>query len=530
MEPKQILFDRQALEKVKEGIDGVANAVKVTLGYGGRTVIISEPGLPSKTTKDGTSVANKISFRDEVKDAGAKIAKEISAKTGTDVGDGTTTVCVLLQAMIEEGMKYVSESNPVELKAGMMKAADFVVSELDKMKKPAEGDTELLRQVATVSANNDPEIGKIVGDIFEQLGSYGVVAIEDSPNEETHIDKMNGFQFGSGWASHYFISNIDKNTSELQNPYVLIVEGKVDKVSDIMKITNLVAVQKRAIIVIAEDFDANVIGTFLQNNQHGVLKSCCVKYNLSGNTKDDLMNDLCAITGATLVTEKLGHKLHSIDVSYLGECEKSIVSRTEATILKGKSNEKLLQSRIEDAKLKVAEAKHPAIKELMLRRLAKLQGGIAICYVGGMTELERDEKRDRIEDSIKATKAALEEGVLPGGGASLMKCAEKMKNLMGRTQHEDAGIHIVRNALDAPATMIVVNTIGGQGKNISHEIKNSATEIGFNAKTAVVEDLFSAGIIDPAKVVRLCVQNAVSGAIQFLNSSVVIVHDKSTNQ
>lgn len=525
---KKILFSKDARSGVVEGVNIVANAIRVTMGAGGRTVVISDGNFPTRTTKDGVTVASSIDLKDDIKNAGAKIAKEISSKTADEVGDGTTTVAVLLQELVNEGLRLIEAGvNPTELRRGMERAKDMVVKTLATMAIPVESNIEILKQVAAVSANNDKEIGDLVGDIFSKLGTYGIVAIEDSKISETYIEQVNGFQFDCGYFNEYYINNHGKNICELEKPYVLVIEGKVTKFGEMKPIIEKAVMAKRAIVILAEDFDFNFTRDFVNNIRGGVLKGCCIKYNYSGETKQELMQDLCAVTGATLISENVGRKMESLKVEDLGECEKMVSTKNDTTIVSGRQNEKLIESRIEDAKTKIEDAKHPLQKQLYERRLAKLSGGIAICYVGGSTEVERSERKDRIDDSVRATKAAIEEGIVAGGGTALLRCIKSLDESKIVEDGVRQGFLLVKKCIEKPAKQIAMNAFG-EGAILSIEkAKEQTGNIGFNAKTGQIEDLVLSGIIDPKKVVRVCIENAVSGAAQVLISEALIVNDNS---
>ncbi len=516
MDNKKILFSDSARAGLKKGIDIVANAVKVTLGYGGRTVVISETGLPSRTTKDGVTVAKHIKLRDEIEDAGAKFIQEVSSKTADDVGDGTTTVCVLMQSMIENGLKLIaSGANPMVIKKEMDTALIKVVDRLKQMK--IEITDRLLQDVATVSANNDAEIGELISSAYKQLGPHGIIYIEDANGPDTKIEMTEGFKFDSGYFSHHFINNHAENICELKNPYVMIVENKINDVNQIWNLLQKVAKEGRSIVIIAEDFDHSVPANLLKNRE--LIKSCLIKYNFIGDTKQELMYDLCGVTGAT-IAEKQADKMENLKVEYLGECEKIIIGQNETLIVKGRKSEKELQSRIADAKVKIEKAKHPFIKQKQEIRMARLSGCVAICYVGGITEVEVSEKKDRIDDSIKATKAAIEEGVVVGGGTALLRCSDSIG--------KEGGEWVVRMALKEPAEQICKNVGIEDWPIIVSSVKQNGTGIennGYNAISDRIENMVEAGIVDPLKVVRVCIENAVSAAGQVLISEALIVTD-----
>lgn len=531
MDCKKILFGTDAKKGIKDGIDMVANAVKVTLGYGGRTVIISETGFSSRTTKDGVTVANHIKLRDPLLDAGAKMIKEASSKTADVVGDGTTTVCVLIQSLVEEGMKLIEKgANPMEIKRGMEYAAQKVVEMIKTVSKPA--DDRLLEAVATISANNDEDLGKLIGDAYKKIGKHGTLTIDDSHGPDTHVELINGYQFISGFHNPLFINRPDNNSCELNDVCVLMAEHKISKVEDILPIMEAVAKNKKTLVIIAEGFDSSVIATCLRNRDN--FGSVLIPYNFTGDTKLELMHDLLAVTGATLVESK-GDLLQNIKADYLGYCNKIISKKDETIIIGGKVNQEKLKARIIDAEAKIKEATHPAIRGRQEARIAKLNGCVGVIYVGGNTEVEVSEKKDRVDDSIKATKAALEEGVVPGGGITLYKLTydllpvvyEDLKDENNNDIPETdffRGVEIVINAMKAPSIQIMQNR--GDSRDIRSLVDiHSKFENGINARTGRIEDLVSSGVVDPAKVVRICIENAVSAAAQILISEALIISD-----
>jgi chaperonin GroEL len=524
---KKILFNKEARLGVQRGIDIVANAIRVTMGAGGRVVIISDGNNPTRTTKDGITVANHIDLKDEIENAGAKMAKEISSKVSDIAGDGTSGVVILFQELVKHGLSLIeSGASPQKVKFGMELAVKSILLSLDEMAIPVGEGTEVLKQVAAVSANNDKEIGDIVGEVFSKLGKYGIIAIEDSKGQDTWIDRINGFQFDCGWFNEYYINDFAKNICELENPYMLIVEGKITKFGEVKNIIEQAVRVQRPIVIIAEDFDYAMTRDFLHNiHQLKVVKGCCIKYNYTGETKQELMQDLCAMTGATLISENTGKKMENIQIADLGECEKIVCTKTETTLVSGKQNQELVNSRIEDARNKIENAKHPLLKQLYERRMAKLSGGIAICYVGGSTEVERSEKKDRVDDSVRATKAAIEEGIVVGGGTALLRCIDNLTAINLHDEDVIKGVRLVKKCIEKPAFQIAENAFGTEAYLKLEKVKEAKGNIGFNAKTGNIEDLVSSGIIDPKKVVRVCIENAVSAAAQVLISEALIVND-----
>lgn len=524
MDNKNILLDENAYSPLKKGIDKVANAVKVTLGYAGRTVIISEPGMPPRTTKDGVTVAKHIKLANEEEDAGAKYVIDVADKTVQQVGDGTTTITILLQALVEQGVKQIAAgANAVDVKRGMDKACEVVVKELEKQR--IDINEKLLMDAASVSANNDKEIGKIISEAYQKLGKHANISIEDSMSEKTYVEPIDGFQFECGYLIHHFVNNHAKNTCELENPYVLMAEGKINDPNEIWDLLEAAAKEGRPILLLAEDFDRSVIQNLLNNYEK--LKSCAIKYNFSGDTKQELMYDLCAMTGATLA-EKKGDKLSKLKKEYLGQCEKIIVSDKETLIVRGKSDQALIEARKADAQAKIDAASHPFMKQKHERRMAKLSGCLAVCYVGGITDVETSEKKDRVEDSIKATKAAAEGGVLPGSGTALLRCITAVKNMNKDNDGEIAGTKVVIEALGSPSFQICENAGIENPAGMVSDVKNRQGNYGYNVATGQIEDLVESGIVDPFKVVKACIENAVSAAGQLIVSKVLIVSENKT--
>lgn len=520
----KVLFKTDAAQGMKQGIDIGVNAVMVTLGYGGRTVFIRKNNFSTEATKDGVTVINSIRLKDPVADAGLKFVQDISEKTAQVVGDGTTSVCVLLREIINRGLiaKGVGV-DMIEMKKGMERAKDEIVAHLNLIKKDVDHNDSILKQIATVSSNNDEELGGLIGEMFDTIGKYGTVHVEDSQQTETTIELVNGFQFQSGFLSPYFI-NTSKNTCEIDNPYILIVEDKITDINHLLPILEKAVTEKRSVVVMADDFEHSVMANVLKNVSKGNLKASLIKFMTSGTAKEELLFDLCAVTGATLVTEKTGVKLEKIDLTWLGECEKIVSDDKETTVFNPHNNKPLVKLRVADAKQKIADAKNPFMKEKQEYRLAKLGGNVAICYVGGSTDVEIGEKKHRIDDAIRATKAAIEGGVVPGGGTALLRCIFAVNKLKWKTESEKVGIKLIQESIEKPFWQICDNA-GKNGSLYVEKVKSKTGNFGYNAKTDNIEDLFKAGIIDPAKVVQVAVENAVSGAIQFLMSECLIVDE-----
>lgn len=521
----QVFFNNDAAIGMKKGIDIGADAVKITLGWGGRTCVINRTGTGLENTKDGVTVVTSIRLKDPLQDAGLRQLQAVSSKTASDAGDGTSTTCILMQEMVSQGLLLKqSGANPMLLKAGMEKALQSIVETINGIKKNIGNNKKLLKQVATVSANNDAEIGGWIGGIYDQLGKNASIIVEDGGHNETTVELVKGFQFLGGYFWQQFV-NADNNTAELINPYILIVEGKIEKSSDIWPILEKVVADGRDLVIMAEDFAHDVVRDYLKNiTVTKAFKGYLIKHEFTGETKEELLFDLCAVTGAKLVTPKMGVKIENIDLSYLGGCEKIISTKKETTIFNGKSDKKKLSLRIDDVNKKISSAKNLMMREKYEIRLSKLLGLIAMYYVGGATPQEISEKMARIDDAIRATRCGAEEGVVIGGGSALIRCIENLNKLKWETNDEKAGIQLVQKSIEKPLFQIVSNS-GKSGELIVEKVKESKGNYGYNCKTDKIEDLFKAGIIDPAKVVIKCVENAVSGAAQFLISECAIVDE-----
>ena len=521
----QVFFGQESMSKMLEGMAIGANSVSVTMGGNDKTVFIYKKEGHLEATLDGVSVITSIRLKDQIQDAGLKMIQEVSSKTASDVGDSTTGSSVLFYEMCKEGFKLKQAGvNCVELKNGMYKACASIVETIMGLKKDIGKDKKILRHVAATSAHNDKEIGQLIGDTYEKFGKNVSIIVEASSNAESNVDLVNGFQFLGGFFSQHFI-NTENNTAELINPYILIVEGKIEKTSEIWGILELVVKEGRDLVIMAEDFTHDVARDFHLNvTKTKALNGYLIKHEFTGETKDELLFDLCAITNATLVTSKKGVKLESINTGYLGQCEKIVSDKKETIIYNGKSDNKLLALRIDDVNKKIASAKNIMMREKYEIRLSKLLGVVAIYYVGGNSHTEVGEKMARIDDAIKATRCAVEMGVVAGGGTALIRCIENLNKLKWENNDERAGIQLVQKSIEKPLFQIVSNS-GKSGELIVEKVKESKGNYGYNCKTDKIEDLFKAGIIDPAKVVIKCVENAVSGAAQFLISECAIVDE-----
>lgn len=518
-----VFFGQKARAAMKDGMDVVADAVKVTLGAGGRVVFIDKDGAPAYATKDGVTVAGSITLKDPAQSAGAKFIREISQKTALDVGDGTTTVCVLLQEMVGNGLRYVEANvNPVLLKKGMEYALGKVVEYIDSVKMDVGNDTSMLRTIATISANNDPEIGKLVGDTFEKIGQYGIIAIEEGYGEETKIEVVSGIKFPCGWASSHFV-NSSGNICELNDVSVLLMDNKVENFAHIKSVLEYCASEGKSLVIVADDFSPNVMATLLKNAN--VVPSCCIKWDFSGETKDELMMDLSAMTGATLVSDKKGIPLDKINPLHLGNIKKAKIEKKETSFIDCKANEELLGQRKQDAKEKVEQTDNIFLKQKYEQRLAKLNGSIAICKVGGVTEVERKERTDRVDDAVRATKAAMEGGVVAGGGTALLRASQV--DVSGLTGAELMGAELVLKSIKKPFLQICTNAGEESCELLAGKVlDNKDVWYGYNVLEGNIQDLMMGHVLDPANVVKACVGNAVSAAGVFLISQCLITDNK----
>ncbi len=514
-----VSFGLKSAQGMMDGINIGADSVAVTLGYSGRNVFIYKKGFPVESSSDGVTVLTSIRLKDPLADAGLKFIQDISSKTAYEVGDSTTSVVVILRELINEGMKLKQNKvNPIELKKGMERALKVIVDYINANKKSVGKDKKLLMQVATVSAHSDSEIGGFVAGIYDKLGIHASIIVQDAQRAESSVELVNGFQFPDGFFSNHFI-NTPNNTAELINPYVLIIEGKLEITNHIWPILEKVVGEGRDLVIIAEDFSNDVARDFHNNVKNTkALNGYLIKNSFTGETKDELLIDLCAIT------PKTGKKIEKIDTSYLGQCEKIVSRKDETTIFNGKNNKQAVALRIDDINKKISKAKNTFIKEKYELRLAKLSGAVAIYYVGGNTQIEVGEKMGRIDDAIRSTRCAIEDGILPGAGTILVRCIENISKLNWKTNDEKAGIALVQKSIEKPLFQICQNA-GKSGELMVEKVKEKTGNFGYNAKTDKIEDLVKAGIIDPAKVVRVCIENAVSAAIQFIISECTITEE-----
>jgi chaperonin GroEL len=530
MAAKIMVYGDEARAKLKAGVDKLANAVKVTLGPRGREVILEKKWGSPVVTKDGVSVAKEIELSDPYENMAAQLVKEVASKTADVAGDGTTTATVLTQAIFEEGLKAVAAgANPVYVKRGIDEAVKIVIEELKKLSKPVSGRKEI-EQVATISANNDPEIGKIIADAMEKVGKDGVITVEESKSAETVLEITEGMQFDRGYLSPYFITNPEKMEAVLENPYILIYEKKINNIRELLPVLEKVVQTNRPLLIIAEDVEGEALATLVVNHIKGILKVCAVKAPGFGERRKAMLQDIAILTGGTAITEDLGIKLESVDLDMLGKADKVVVDKDSTTIIGGKGNPEEIKARIEQIKKQIEATTSDYDREKLQERLAKLAGGVAIIKVGAATEAELKEKKDRVDDAVHATKAAVEEGIVPGGGVALYRVSRALCNINEENPDKAWGIKIVRNACKVPLKQIAYNA-GFEGSVVIEKLKDSDNpNYGFNAATGEYVDMVEAGIIDPTKVVRTALQNAASIAGTMLTAECLVAEIKEKEE
>ena len=520
---KDIKFDVDARELLKKGVDQLANAVKVTLGPKGRNVVIEKKFGAPQITKDGVTVAKEVELEDKFENTGAQLVKSVASKTGDDAGDGTTTATILTQAIVNEGLKNVTAgANPMDLKRGIDKAVAKVV---DFIKENAEvvGDNyDKIEQVATVSANNDPEIGKLLADAMRKVSKDGVITIEESKTRDTNIGVVEGMQFDRGYLSGYFVTDAEKMECVMENPYILIYDKKISNLKDFLPILQPAAESGRPLLVIAEDVDSEALTTLVVNRLRGGLKICAVKAPGFGDRRKAMLEDIATLTGGVVISEEKGLSLDKATLDLCGTCEKATVSKDNTTIVGGAGQKELIADRVAQIKNEIANTKSSYDKEKLQERLAKLAGGVAVLYVGANSEVEMKEKKDRVDDALCATRAAIEEGVVVGGGTTYIRALEALKNVKGENADEQTGVNIVERAIEEPLRQIVRNA-GGEGAVVVQKVREGEGDYGYNARKDVYEDLRAAGVIDPAKVERVALENAASIAGMFLTTECLIV-------
>lgn len=526
---KEIKFNIDARDLLKRGVDQLADAVKVTLGPKGRNVVIEKKFGAPLITKDGVSVAKEIELEDKFENTGAQLVKSVASKTGDDAGDGTTTATILTQAIVTEGLKNVTAgANPMDLKRGIDKAVKTVVDYIKTNSEQVGDNYDKIEQVATVSANNDPEIGKLLADAMRKVSKDGVITIEESKSRETYINVVEGMQFDRGYLSGYFVTDSEKMECVMDNPYILIYDKKISNIKDFLPILQPAAETGRPLLVIAEDVDSEALTTLVVNRLRAGLKICAVKAPGFGDRRKAMLEDIAILTGGTVISEEKGLKLEQATLEMLGTAEKVTIDKENTTIVNGAGSKESIQDRVNQIKNEIASTTSSYDKEKLQERLAKLAGGVAVLYVGANSEVEMKEKKDRVDDAFYATRAAIEEGVVAGGGSTYIHALDALKELKGDNQDEQTGINIVERAIEEPLRQIVANA-GGEGAVVVQKVREGKNDFGYNARTDVYEDLRKAGVIDPAKVSRVALENAASIAGMFLTTECIIVDKPEDN-
>ncbi len=526
---KEIKFNIDARDLLKRGVDQLADAVKVTLGPKGRNVVIEKKFGAPLITKDGVSVAKEIELEDKFENTGAQLVKSVASKTGDDAGDGTTTATILTQAIVTEGLKNVTAgANPMDLKRGIDKAVKTVVDYIKTNSEQVGDNYDKIEQVATVSANNDPEIGKLLADAMRKVSKDGVITIEESKSRETYINVVEGMQFDRGYLSGYFVTDSEKMECVMDNPYILIYDKKISNIKDFLPILQPAAETGKPLLVIAEDVDSEALTTLVVNRLRAGLKICAVKAPGFGDRRKAMLEDIAILTGGTVISEEKGLKLEQATLEMLGTAEKVTIDKENTTIVNGAGSKESIQDRVSQIKNEIASTTSSYDKEKLQERLAKLAGGVAVLYVGANSEVEMKEKKDRVDDAFYATRAAIEEGVVAGGGSTYIHALDALKELKGDNQDEQTGINIVERAIEEPLRQIVANA-GGEGAVVVQKVREGKNDFGYNARTGVYEDLRKAGVIDPAKVSRVALENAASIAGMFLTTECIIVDKPEEN-
>ena len=523
---KEILFNIDARDQLKKGIDTLANAVKVTLGPKGRNVIIEKKFGAPHITKDGVTVAKEVELSDAYQNTGAQLVKEVASKTGDDAGDGTTTATVLAQAIVAEGLKNVTAgASPMDIKRGIDKAVAKVVDSIKSQAEKVGDNYDKIEQVASVSANNDPVIGKLIADAMRKVSKDGVITIEEAKGTDTTIGVVEGMQFDRGYLSAYFVTNTEKMECEMEKPYILIYDKKISNLKDFLPILEPAVQTGRPLLVIAEDVDSEALTTLVVNRLRSQLKICAVKAPGFGDRRKEMLEDIAVLTGGVVISEEKGLKLEQATIEMLGTADKITVSKDNTTIVNGAGDKQNIKERCEQIKAQIAATKSDYDKEKLQERLAKLSGGVAVLYVGAASEVEMKEKKDRVDDALRATRAAIEEGIVPGGGVAYIRALDALEGFKGDNIDETTGVDIIKRAIEEPLRQIVANA-GKEGAVVVQKVREGKGDYGYNARTDVYENLHAAGVVDPAKVARVALENAASIAGMFLTTECVIVEKK----
>ena len=523
---KEILFNIDARDQLKKGIDTLANAVKVTLGPKGRNVIIEKKFGAPHITKDGVTVAKEVELSDAYQNTGAQLVKEVASKTGDDAGDGTTTATVLAQAIVAEGLKNVTAgASPMDIKRGIDKAVAKVVDSIKSQAEKVGDNYDKIEQVASVSANNDPVIGKLIADAMRKVSKDGVITIEEAKGTDTTIGVVEGMQFDRGYLSAYFVTNTEKMECEMEKPYILIYDKKISNLKDFLPILEPAVQTGRPLLVIAEEVDSEALTTLVVNRLRSQLKICAVKAPGFGDRRKEMLEDIAVLTGGVVISEEKGLKLEQATIEMLGTADKITVSKDNTTIVNGAGDKQNIKERCEQIKAQIAATKSDYDKEKLQERLAKLSGGVAVLYVGAASEVEMKEKKDRVDDALRATRAAIEEGIVPGGGVAYIRALDALEGFKGDNIDETTGVDIIKRAIEEPLRQIVANA-GKEGAVVVQKVREGKGDFGYNARTDVYENLHAAGVVDPAKVARVALENAASIAGMFLTTECVIVEKK----
>ena len=526
---KEIKFDIKAREELKKGVDALSNAVKVTLGPKGRNVIIEKKFGAPHITKDGVTVAKEVELEDQFQNMGAQLVKEVASTTGDDAGDGTTTATVLAQAIVNTGLKNVAAgANPIDIKRGIDKAVAKVVEAIKAQAEEVGDDFEKIENVARISANNDSEIGQLIAEAMKKVKKEGVITVEEAKGTDTSVDVVEGMQFDRGYISPYFVTNSERMECEMDHPYILLYDKKISSLKDMLPILEATAQSGRPLLIIAEDVDSEALATLVVNRLRGSLKVCAVKAPGFGDRRKEMLQDIAILTQGVVISEEKGLKLESATIDLLGSAEKVTVNKENTTIVNGAGEKECIAERVAQIKAQIETTKSSYDKEKLQERLAKLAGGVAVLYIGAPSEVEMKEKKDRVDDALSATRAAVAEGIVPGGGVAYIRAIKSLEGLKGDNEDETTGIEIIRRAIEEPLRQIVANA-GLEGAVIVQKVKDGEGDFGYNARTDQYENLFKSGVIDPAKVTRVALENAASIAGMFLTTECVIAEKKEDN-
>ncbi|MBO4380191.1 MAG: chaperonin GroEL [Muribaculaceae bacterium] len=526
---KEIKFNIAARDELKKGVDALADAVKVTLGPKGRNVIIDKKFGAPHITKDGVTVAREVELEDSFQNMGAQLVKEVASKTGDDAGDGTTTATVLAQAIITEGLKNVAAgANPMDVKRGIDKAVAVVVAKIKEQAQEVDDDLNKIENVARVSANNDDEIGRLIAEAMEKVKKEGVITVDEAKGTDTTVDIVEGMQFDRGYISPYFVTNTEKMACEMESPYILLYDKKISNLKDMLPVLEATAQTGRPLLIIAEDVDQEALATLVVNRLRGSLKVCAVKAPGFGDRRKEMLEDIAILTGGVVISEEKGMKLDGATIDMLGRADKVTVGKENTTIVDGRGDKDAIAARVAQIKVQIAGTKSDYDREKLQERLAKLAGGVAVLHIGAPSEVEMKEKKDRVDDALSATRAAIAEGIVPGGGVAYIRCIDALADIKGANADENTGVAIVRRAIEEPLRQIVANA-GLEGAVIVQRVKEGKDDFGYNARTDKYENLFETGVIDPAKVARVALENAASIAGMFLTTECVITDKKEEN-